>query len=51
MSNKINQTRKITSGLVKSHYKTLLDALNLILNIIRLLLEIINIFSVHDKNR
>ncbi|ACC57934.1 hypothetical protein P678_3753 [Acinetobacter baumannii UH7807] len=43
MSNKINQTRKITSGLVKSHYKTLLDALNLILNIIRLLLEIINI--------
>ncbi|MGU3311349.1 hypothetical protein [Acinetobacter sp. M5A5_2a] len=43
MSNKINQTRKIISGSVKPHHKTLLDALNLILNIIRLLLELINI--------
>lgn len=43
MSNKINQARKVTSGSVKSHHKTLLDALNLIFNIIRLLLELINI--------
>lgn len=43
MSNKINQARKLTSDSVKSHHKTLLDALNLVLNIIRLLLNLINI--------
>lgn len=43
MSNKINQTRKVASDSLKLHHKALLDRLNLILNIIRLLLELINI--------
>lgn len=43
MSNKINQARKVASDSVKSHHQILLDALNLILNIIRLLLDLINI--------
>ncbi|CAI4203210.1 hypothetical protein MWMV10_MWMV10_01150 [Acinetobacter baumannii] len=43
MMNKIKQPRKITSGSVKSHLKTLLNSLYLILKIIRLLLELISI--------
>ncbi len=43
MTNKINQARKVASDSVRSHHKTLLDALNVILNIIRILLELINI--------
>ncbi len=43
MTNKINQARKVASDSVKSRHKTLLDALNLILKIIRLWLELINI--------
>ncbi len=43
MTNKINQDRKIASDTVKSHSKTLLDLLNSVLKIIRLLLELINI--------
>lgn len=43
MTNKINQARKVASDSVKSHHKPLLEVLNLILNIIRLLLELINI--------
>ncbi|EOQ71185.1 hypothetical protein F931_00244 [Acinetobacter pittii ANC 4050] len=42
MTNKINQARKVASDSVKSRHKTLLDALNVILNIIRILLELIN---------
>lgn len=43
MLNKIKQPRKIASDSVKLNFKTLLDLLNLILKIIRLLLELINI--------
>lgn len=43
MTNKINQARKVASDSVKSRHKILLDALNLILKIIRLWLELINI--------
>lgn len=42
MANKINQARKVASDSVKSRHKTLLDVLNVILNIIRILLELIN---------
>lgn len=43
MSNKIKHSRKIASDSVKSHHKTLLDLLNLILKIIRIVFELINI--------
>ncbi len=43
MLNKIKKPRKIASDTVKPNFKTLLDLLNSILKIIRLLLELINI--------
>ncbi len=43
MLNKIKQPRKIASYSLKSNLKVLLDSLNLILKVIRLLLELINI--------